>query len=76
MRELDRARANRTCVTVAHRLSTIRNSEKIVVLVRGRLEEQGTDAELAANRRGTYSQLLKASGLEAAIRKDMDDSES
>lgn len=75
MRELDRARANRTCVTVAHRLSTIRNSEKIVVLVRGRLEEQGTDEELSANRRGTYSQLLKASGLETTMRKDADDTE-
>ncbi len=64
MNELDRARENRTCVTVAHRLSTIRNSHKIAVLVRGRLEEEGTDEKLVANVSGTYSQLLKAAGLD------------
>jgi ATP-binding cassette subfamily B protein len=64
MNELDRAREGRTCITVAHRLSTIRNSDKIAVLVRGRLEEEGTDEELVANSLGTYSQLLKAAGLD------------
>jgi ABC-type multidrug transport system fused ATPase/permease subunit len=66
MNELDQARAGRTCITVAHRLSTIRNSDKIAVLVRGRLEEEGTDEELVANPEGTYSQLLKAAGLDTS----------
>ncbi|CAF3877688.1 unnamed protein product [Rotaria sp. Silwood1] len=76
LRELDRARRDRTCVTVAHRLSTIRNSDKIVVLVHGRLNEQGTDTELSANSNGTYSQLLRAAGLDTTTKRDTDDSET
>lgn len=37
---LNEARAGRTCLTVAHRLSTIRNSEKIAVVNRGKMTEE------------------------------------
>ncbi|CAF1390369.1 unnamed protein product, partial [Rotaria sordida] len=72
MRTFNRTRADRTCVMVAHRLSTIRDCEKIVVLVRGRVDEEGTDEQLATNPHGTYSQLLRAAGLYTTTRNTDD----
>jgi ABC-type multidrug transport system fused ATPase/permease subunit len=37
---LDQARAGRTCLTIAHRLTTIENSDKIAVVNRGRMTEE------------------------------------
>jgi ATP-binding cassette subfamily B protein len=56
---LDEARRGRTTITIAHRLSTVRHADRIVVLDGGRLVESGTHAELAA-RGGRYAGLLAA----------------
>lgn len=48
----------KTVVVVAHRLSTVRNADKIVVLDKGRIAEEGTHRELT-ERRGLYYQLVK-----------------
>ena len=48
----------RTVVVVAHRLSTVRNADKIVVLKKGSVAEQGTHEELIA-RKGYYYELVK-----------------
>jgi ATP-binding cassette, subfamily B, bacterial len=48
----------RTVVVVAHRLSTVRHADQIVVLDRGRVVERGTHAELTALR-GSYYHLVK-----------------
>ena len=48
----------RTVVVVAHRLSTVRDADKIVVLDRGRVVEEGTHEELTA-RRGAYYELVR-----------------
>lgn len=49
---------NRTVVVVAHRLSTVKNADQIVVLDNGRLVESGTHEELASLK-GAYYNLVK-----------------
>lgn len=48
----------RTVVVVAHRLSTVRNADKIIVLDKGRIVEAGTHESLAS-RKGYYYKLVK-----------------
>jgi len=48
----------KTVVTVAHRLSTVKNADNIVVLDKGEIVEQGTHNELAA-KKGVYYELVK-----------------
>lgn len=52
-RSLERLCMGRTSITIAHRLTTIRNADRIVVLTKNGIEEQGTHEELLANR-GIY----------------------
>jgi ATP-binding cassette subfamily B protein len=55
--------AGRTAVLISHRFSTVRSADRIVVLVGGRVTEEGTHEELVA-RRGGYAELfeLQAAG--------------
>jgi ABC-type multidrug transport system fused ATPase/permease subunit len=48
--------AHRTAIVVAHRLSTVRYADRILVLHRGRLLESGTHPELM-DRQGFYRRL-------------------
>ncbi|XP_040820748.1 ATP-binding cassette sub-family B member 5 isoform X1 [Ochotona curzoniae] len=60
---LDKARSGRTCLVVAHRLSTIQNADSIVVLHDGRIREQGTHRELLRNR-DVYFRLVNAQSVQ------------
>lgn len=55
---LDEFFKNRTVVVVAHRLSTVKNADQIVVLEQGKIIEQGTH-ETLTEKRGAYFHLVK-----------------
>ncbi|KAJ4915495.1 ABC transporter B family member 10 [Raphanus sativus] len=55
---LDRLMSNRTTVVVAHRLSTIKNSDMISVIQEGKIIEQGSHNSLIEKENGPYSKLI------------------
>ena len=55
---LEAAAADRTTIMVAHRLSSILNADKIFVLSKGQVAQQGTHAELSADEEGAYAKLV------------------
>ncbi|MGH1346546.1 MAG: ABC transporter ATP-binding protein [Nannocystales bacterium] len=54
---LEKLQAGRTTLVIAHRLSTVRDADRIVVLDRGRIVEAGTHSALMENK-GAYSELV------------------
>ncbi|KAF2835687.1 leptomycin B resistance protein pmd1 [Patellaria atrata CBS 101060] len=62
---LDRVSKNRTTIVIAHRLSTIKRADKIVVLRKGKVEEEGTHEELLTDENGIYYNLVHSQELVA-----------
>ncbi len=54
---LNRVTKNRTTIMIAHRLSTVMDADKILVLNQGSVAEQGTHTELLSDPNSLYSDL-------------------
>lgn len=61
--------AGKTVIVIAHRLSTVAAADKVIVLDRGVVEEEGRPTELLA-RRGAYWRLWRAQGMPPAPPRD------
>lgn len=59
---LERLMQKRTCFVIAHRLSTVRNADQILVMDRGRIVERGRHEDLV-QRGGIYARLCRSSTL-------------
>lgn len=56
LQALDRIMQNKTSIIISHRISSIKNADKIIVLDNGQVAEEGTHAELL-NRKGLYAAM-------------------
>ena len=65
-RSLSKITKNRTTIVIAHRLSTVRNADEIVVLEKGQIVESGTH-EILLNKKGSYSDLWR---VQAGLQKE------
>lgn len=57
---IDNLMKDRTVLIIAHRLSTVRNADRIVVVNYGEIVEEGTHEELIAKENGVYSSLYRS----------------
>ncbi|EGN96419.1 hypothetical protein SERLA73DRAFT_170797 [Serpula lacrymans var. lacrymans S7.3] len=72
---LNKASEGRTTITIAHRLSTVKDSDVIYVLSNGSLVESGTHEELLCDDHGAYTQLVRAQHLDqddASVSQSLD----
>ena len=58
-KSLDRLAEGRTTVTIAHRLTTIQNADRILVLSEGKIAEEGSHEKLL-EKKGIYYQLYQS----------------
>ena len=61
---MDRLIQGRTAIVIAHRLSTVRSLDRIIVFDRGKIAEEGTHASLARRSNGIYRSLFERQVLE------------
>ena len=64
---LDRAMEGRTSIVIAHRLNTIMDSSKILVLDDGNVAEFGPPVELLNNPEGLFTSLVNATGAQTSM---------
>jgi len=72
---LDRLQRGRTTLVIAHRLSSVANADRIVVLERGQLVEEGSPRELLQHTDGIYYRLMAAQRASAQLTLSADEPE-
>ena len=70
---LDRVSKDRTTITIAHRLATVKKADNIIVMRKGKCVQQGTHEELLAEEGGAYWTLATAQQLTIATEEGDDD---
>lgn len=65
---IDRLAQGRTTISIAHRLSTLRNADRLIVIENGQLVQSGTHAELARCKEGVYYKLWQLQSKALAVR--------
>uniref|UniRef100_A0A7N0UXW8 Uncharacterized protein n=2 Tax=Kalanchoe fedtschenkoi TaxID=63787 RepID=A0A7N0UXW8_KALFE len=68
---LDKIMINRTTLTVAHRLTTVRNADVIAVIQEGKIIEKGSHTELLRNPRGVYTHTVQVQQVSGANNQTM-----
>ena len=68
---LEEVMKGRTCITVAHRLSTIKNSDRIVVMDQGEIKEIGNH-EMLMEKNGIYARLVKLQSLSSLEKMELE----
>jgi ATP-binding cassette subfamily B protein len=63
---IDKLLENRTCIIIAHRISTVKRADTILILEDGKIAEQGERTALAEDKTSRFSQLL-AKGIEEVL---------
>ena len=63
MQAMDRLVTGRTSFVIAHRLSTVRDADRILVIQAGRIVESGNHDQLLTNPNGAYAKLLELQGM-------------
>ena len=66
LKNLKKIRTNKTTIIVSHRISSIKHCNKIIVLKKGRIIEQGNHNNLI-NKNGYYNKLYKKQNTEKEI---------
>jgi ATP-binding cassette subfamily B protein len=64
LKNIEKIKAQQTCIIISHRISSVKLADKIIVLENGEIKEEGTHTELLNNKGvyyETYQQQLKAS---------------
>ena len=59
-KELNKKQKDKTLLIIAHRISTLQETNKIIVLDKGKIIEQGTYKELQRNKKGKFNEIYKA----------------
>jgi ATP-binding cassette subfamily B protein len=61
---MERLMVGRTTIVIAHRLSTVRSLDRLLVFEKGRVIEEGTHEQLVGRDGGTYRRLFERQALE------------